>query len=396
MCVSIAQAQTDTDLIIERDFFSSQGELLSQGMDSLTLIIAAQNQEIILQKQAINELNQEIVALKQQYAADSLSLAERIEDMEDEKLSLEQLNDTLQKINEEFRTQLNDKNRLLEEKIKILQQKEILFAEKEQVYKDAISTSNVDRAKIEGLLNAKNESIAGKEKEIAYLAKNINDKEKDISNKDKQLSLAMSEKDKYSQMTDTLREKLVTAEKELLKINEELKYTKKRADEAEAKIAQATSRKKKVRVIQGISMRFYPIPEWDIMPFRGDDGALHNKIINRNDGFVEFDFITGASVMLFDFTKKDARFSHDLGLYVGFGGQNLFKNFYFGANYKFLDFFHLTVGVNVAQYQLLADDYKVGMQLPDGFAMQFKKQWKVTPFISLSLDLEFLSYIGKK
>ncbi|MDR0790521.1 MAG: hypothetical protein LBO06_06975 [Bacteroidales bacterium] len=364
LIASVAKAQEGLDSIIETEFLKAQITLLSDEIDSIKVIISTQK--------------------------------EQISRMESEKYALQRINDTLELINGEFRTQLNDKNLLLEEQIKVLQQKEILFAEKELLYKEAISNSNIDKVKIEGSLQAKNASIAGKEKEIEYLEKSIGDKEKSIGEKDRQLSVATSEKDKYSQMTDTLREQLVIAEKELLKINEELKYTKKRADEAEAKIAQAVSRKKKVRVIQGISMRFYPIPEWDIMPFIDTDGKLHNKIVNRNDGFVEFDFVTGASVMLLDFNKPNDRFSSDLGLYVGFGGQNLFKNFYVGANYKFLDFFHLTCGLNIAQYHLLADDYKVGMQLPDGFAIQTKKQWKVTPFISLSLDLEFLSYIGKK
>ncbi|MDR1847419.1 MAG: hypothetical protein LBR17_04815 [Bacteroidales bacterium] len=302
----------------------------------------------------------------------------------------------LKKINEELRTQLNEKTNLLEEQIRVLHQKETLFTEKEQVYKEAINNSNIDKAKVEGLLATKNESIAGKEKEIIYLEKSITDKDKNIAEKDRQLFVATTEKDKYSQMTDTLREKLVTAEKELLKRDEELKYTKQRASEAEAKIAQATNRKKKVRVIQGISMRFYPIPEWDIMPYLDENKNLHNQIINRNDGYVEFDFITGASVMLFDFTKPNSKFSSDLGFYVGFGGQNLFKNFYTGASYKFLDFFHLTAGINIAQYQVLAGNQYEGYPLEGAEQIQLKKQWKVTPFISLSLDLDFLSYIGKK
>ncbi|MDR1726174.1 MAG: hypothetical protein LBR28_07280 [Bacteroidales bacterium] len=358
------KAQETLDSIIETEFLKSQISLLSEEIDSLKNSIAEQKNYI--------------------------------KKMESEKYVLQHINDTLEHINEEFRTQLNEKSHLLEEQIKVLQQKEILFAEKEQLYREAINNSNIDRAKLEGSLQAKNASIEGKEKEIRYLEQSINDKEKNISDKDKQLTVATTEKDKYSQLSDTLREKLVTAEKELLKMNEELKYTKQRAAEAEAKIAQATNRKKKVRVIQGISMRFYPIPEWDILPFLDENKQLHNRIINRNNGKVEFDFVTGASVMLFDFTKTNARFSHDLGFYVGFGGQNLFKNFYTGISYKFLDFFHLTAGVNVAQYKVLADNQYEGYVLDGVEKIETVNQWKVTPFISLSLDLEFLSYIGKK
>ena len=64
------------------------------------------------------------------------------------------MNDTLTVVNNEINKQLSEKNALLEEKIRILQQKEILFAEKEQLYKEAISNSNVDKAKVEGLVEA--------------------------------------------------------------------------------------------------------------------------------------------------------------------------------------------------------------------------------------------------
>lgn len=306
------------------------------------------------------------------------------------------MNDTLTVVNNEINKQLSEKNALLEEKIRILQQKEILFAEKEQLYKEAISNSNVDKAKVEGLVEAKNASIEGKDKEISLLQKSINEKENHISTKDMQLKQMSAERDKYFMMSDTLREQLKEAQIVILKREEELKYTKKRAEEAEAKVERATGRKKKVRVIQGLAMHFSPMPDWIIRPRINPAGEYKNFIENANAGTVDFDLVVGASVMLLDLTKNGEKFTQDLGIYVGFGGNNLFKNFYLGPSYKFLDFFHLSVGVKMAQYTVLADDYKVGDELPVGWAIPTAKKWIITPYISLSFDLDFISYIGKK
>lgn len=337
-------------------------------------------------------LRLEIETLKEE----AQKLNTQVEKLKQRNKELHLINDTLTVVNNEIKQQLNDINTLLEEKIRILQQKETLFAEKEQLYKDAISNSNIDKAKVEGLVEAKNASIEGKDREISLLQKSINEKETHISTKDRQLEAISEERDKYFKMSDTLRESLKAAQIVIMQREEELKYTKKRAEEAEAKVAAATGRKKKVRVIQGLAMRLYPTPDWDIMPRSLGDGQYDNIIVNRNSGSVDFDLIVGASLMLWDLSKHSEKFTQDLGIYVGFGGNNLFKNFYIGPSYKFLDFFHLSAGVNVAQYTLLAEGYEEGKPLPPGWSIQTTKQWKVTGFISISFDLDFISYIGKK
>lgn len=325
-----------------------------------------------------------------------VGLNESIDALKNRNKELHLINDTLTVVNNEINKQLSEKNALLEEKIRILQQKEILFAEKEQLYKEAISNSNVDKAKVEGLVEAKNASIVGKDKEISLLQKSINEKENHISTKDMQLKQMSAERDKYFMMSDTLREQLKEAQIVILKREEELKYTKKRAEEAEAKVERATGRKKKVRVIQGLAMHFSPMPDWIIRPRINSAKEYKNFIENANAGTVDFDLVVGASVMLLDLTKNGEKFTQDLGIYVGFGGNNLFKNFYLGPSYKFLDFFHLSIGVKMAQYTVLADDYKVGDELPVGWAIPTAKKWIITPYISLSFDLDFISYIGKK
>lgn len=340
----------------------------------------------------ISVLRFEIDSLHQ----DIFDLNQKNEELLDRNKELLLVNDTLTVVNKEIQQQLQEKNNLLEDKIKLLQQKEILFAEKEQVYKEAISSSNVDKAKIEGLLEAKNVNLEGKDKEIQLLQKSINEKENYISTKDMQLQNISAERDKYFQMSDTLREKLKAAEIVIMQREEELKYTRQRAEAAEERVLIATNRKKKVRVIQGMAMRLYPTPEWSIQPRLRQDGATENTILNKNSGSVEFDLVVGASLMLWDLSHYSEKFSQDLGLYVGFGGNNIFKNFYMGPSYKFLDFFHLTAGLNIAQYEVLATPWQEGDVLPGGWSIPTTKEWKITAFISLSFDLEFISYIGKK
>lgn len=363
-------------LLILLPFFAKSQEMYVE--DSLEF-------EIGVLRLEIDKLHEEIA-----------NLTQRNEKLRNRNKELLLTNDTLTVVNSEIQKQLQEKNTLLEDKIKLLQQKEILFAEKEQVYKDAISSSNVDKAKVEGLLEAKNANLEGKDREIQLLQKNINEKENYISTKDAQLQNISAERDKYFRISDTLREKLKAAEIVIMQREEELKYTRQRAEAAEEKVTLATNRKKKVRVIQGMAMRLYPTPEWTIQPRVANNGVTQNTILNKNSGSVDFDLIVGASMMLYDLTKPNGKFSQDIGLYVGFGGNNLFKNFYVGPSYKFLDFFHLTAGVNIAQYEVLADGWSEGDVLPDGWAIQTTREWKVTAFISLSFDLDFISYIGKK
>ena len=228
------------------------------------------------------------------------------------------------------------------------------------------------------------------------------------------------EKEKYQRQNDSLRLRLNETEKTIIRTNEELKYTQQRAKDAEARISNATARKKKVCAIQGIAMKTFRTPSWSLAPDKiiDEDGnaRVGYKIVNKNGGEVEFDYTAGAYVMLWDLTRKhkvietdtlnkkhleikkfDQDFSYSIGLYVGFGGSNLFKNFYVGPSFKFLDFFHLTAGVNVCEYEMLTGTYQEGDELPAGFSLtdQISKVWKPKPFVSLSFDLDFISYIKK-
>lgn len=238
------------------------------------------------------------------------------------------------------------------------------------------------------------------EKEVFYreiLSANGVDKEK-----------LEAERNYYIRVVDSLRSIVRVAEIEAVRKEEANKYLAERARAAEEKVAIATNRKKKVRPIQGVAMRFYRTPQWEIRL----DANGNRRIANRNAGNIEFDYVTGASVMLWDMTryfnkshtlkageipKFDQDFAYDLGLYVGFGGSNLFKNFYVGASFRFVDFFYITAGFNVAEYQVLAEGRNASDVLIYGESIDdvTARAWLLKPFVSLSIDLDFLSYIKK-
>lgn len=267
--------------------------------------------------------------------------------------------------------------------IKVLQDKLSLAEEKDQFYKSILSNSGVDKNKLE------------------------------------------ADRDHYRRAVDSLNALVRSCELDNVRKDEANKYLAQRAKEAEGKVNEATNRKKKVRAIQGIAMRFYRTPNYEVRlsPILDANGAhtgSYDKILrNRNAGNMEFDFVTGASVMLWDLTqyfnrdhqskeladgkiktpeirKFDQDFAYDLGIYVGFGGSNLFKNFYLGPSFRFVDFFYFTAGINIAEYTVLVSGYQDGSKLiSETIDDVTAKSWLVKPFISMSIDLDFLSYIKK-
>lgn len=335
--------------------------------------------------------------------------------------------DSLLITNERFQKELQEKNALLESQVKAMQEKESLFAEKEELYRKAITSNDIDKAKFEGEIQSKNISIEAKAREIAYLQRDLDAKAQTLTAQKEDYERLTKERDRYLHIVDSLRQLVRAAELENVRKDEANKYLAQRAKEAEEKVSAATNKKKKVRPIQGVAMRFYRTPEWELYlnPRRDADGnltgAYDKSVRNRNSGKVEFDFVTGASVMLWDMTpifnaprqpdttsvlaragmkelpKFDQQFAYDLGFYVGFGGSNLFKNFYIGPSFRFMDFFYVTMGVNIAEFEELDSQYDENTIIDPNLNLAniTTKLWKVTPYISFNLDLDFLSYIKK-
>ena len=327
--------------------------------------------------------------------------------------------DSLLITNERFQKELQQKNDLLEQQVRAMQEKEQLFSEKEELYKAAVANSNTDKAQLEWEVQNKNISIEAKAREISYLQRDIDAKTQTLTAQKEDYDRLTRERDRYRQLVDSLRAQVRSAELENVRKEEANKYLQQKAKEAEEKQQILTSKKKKVRPIQGIAMRMFRTPDWEIIltPEVIDGSTTYVKTArNRNAGNVEFDFVTGASVMLWDLTRYfdgsardtsrtilaaaprfDQTFAYDIGFYVGFGGTNLFKNFYVGPSFRFMDFFYLTLGVNLCEYELLDERYSQGQQIDSGLTLDniTAKAWKVKPFIAFNIDLDFLSYIKK-
>ena len=336
--------------------------------------------------------------------------------------NLVMLKDSLIAINDLYQREVQEKDSLMSEQMAAIKEKDRLVAEKEDLYRKAMTNSSIDQAKWEGELKAKEASIDAISREIAYLQKDIDAKELTLKSQRENYEHLLTEKEYYRHLVDSLQKRVNAVEFENIRKQEENKYLAQKAKDAEEKAAITLNKKKKVRPIQGIAMRFFRTPDWDIRltPILAADGSYtgtYNKVIrNRNAGDIEFDFVTGASVMLWDLTnyfnskpekdsssrlpelpRFDQKFNYDLGIYVGFGGSNLFKNFYIGPSFRFVDFFYITVGVNICEYEVLAEGYQPNQTLDYNLTLDdiTSKSWLVKPFISLSIDLDFLSYIKK-
>ncbi len=141
-----------------------------------------------------------------------------------------------------------------------------------------------------------------------------------------------AERNYYIHMVDSLRAIVRIAEIEAVRKEEANKYLEERAKAAEERLVKTNSKKKKIRPIQGVALRFYRAPDWEIRLKSGATSGTYDKYIsNRNAGVVDFDYVTGASVMLWDMTpyfnkdhnigsngksikRFDQEFNYDLGI----------------------------------------------------------------------------------
>lgn len=414
-----AQAQVDTVSLDDNTSLQTPFAAPQMSNDSI-----AHNQGILSTYTAVQPRWEDSVMLLKRAMLDMQHFQVQLEN---EKQALQKrneqlisLNDSLVASNDHYQQSLQEKNQMLENKIQILQEKEQLVAEKDALYRKALVSSSLDSAKYSYEMLAKEASIEAKVREIELLQRNIDDRDASLKDEKASYERLVAERQQCMHMVDSLREIVVAVEKENVRKQEENKYLAQKAKDAQDQVNAATNRKKKVRPVQGIAMRFFRTPDWNIRLTAVEDAqgnaSYARQIWNRNSGSIEFDYITGASVMLWDlskyfnqkpdsaqmattldFRKFDQQFAYDLGVYVGFGGTNLFKNFYIGPSFRFMDFFYLVAGVNICEYEMLSQGFKDGQNLLAGETLDniVTKAWLVKPFVGLSIDLDFLSYIKK-
>ena len=291
--------------------------------------------------------------------------------------------------------QLQVLNTTLEQKITQLLAKELQLKDCLSTLREVKLEASVSEAKLEGKNNVTDTKVEAKDREIAYQQETIKEKERIINEKTTELASINREKTNSIRLIDSLARILNARELELSKVNDRLKMIESEYNEIIAQRTASQNRKKKIRIVQGAAIKFFRTPNWQSAPQSSTSTATY-VITNKNSGLVEFDYITGVSISLYDLGNIGDKYTYDAGLYLGFGGSNLFKNFYIAPSVKAFDFFHFMLGLNFAEYEKLKSGFHEGDPFDPGRTIPTVKQWKATGFFGMTIDFELLSNISKK
>ncbi len=315
---------------------------------------------------------------------------------------LQHKNEILRPLNQELSLQIKNlqnkidsQSNMLNKQIRIIKEKEQLFKEKELIYQNAIQETKIDLVKLEGQLQSKSSEISGKEREIELLAESISDRKEAIKEKNREIQLIRHKRESANIQLDTLRDYLKETQMTLALTKEKLKYANKEIVQLKQKIESMTQKDKKIRIVQGIGIRNFRNPQYNLQP-ESSENPDNYVISNENAGSYEFDFITGASFKLIELNKKDAKFKSDAGFFIGFGGKNLFKNFYIGPNVKLFDVIHINAGINISEFKLLKSGFSEGDRVDQGATIPTVSQWKISPYFGLTFDLSLITSIAGK
>jgi hypothetical protein len=286
-------------------------------------------------------------------------------------------------------------NTELEAKLQLLRDKEFQLNDCQVKLRDAQSAASLDQAKLSGKLDVNNTRVEAKDHEIEYLKESLKEKDRIISEKTAELSNYYKDKSNSLRIIDSLSRELNTSQLQLVKVTERLSIIEGQYNQMIAQQTAAANKKKKIRFVQGVALKSYRTPDWQLAPQSSSTTSVY-VITNKNGGKVEFDYITGVSLSLYDLTKPDGKYTYDAGMFLGFGGTNLFKNFYIAPSFKSFDFFHFMMGINIAEYNQLQNGFKEGDVLPPGMSIPTVKEWKANLFFGMTVDFELLSNITKK
>jgi hypothetical protein len=283
----------------------------------------------------------------------------------------------------------------LEAKLQLLREKEFQLNDCQIKLREAQSAASLNQARLEGRIDVNVTKVEAKDREIAYLQESIKEKDRIISEKSAELATYYRDKSNSLRVIDSLARTLNSRELELVKVTERLKIIESQYNAMLEQRTAAQNKKKKVRFVQGVGLKNYRTPDYQLAPQSSATTATY-VITNKNAGNIEFDYITGVSLSLYDLSPPDGKYTYDAGLFVGFGGTNLFKNFYVSPSFKAFDFFHFMIGLNIAEYQQLQSGFNEGDELPPGMSIPTVKEWKANLFFGMTIDFELLSNIPKK
>lgn len=380
-----AQQDTDdkTDSIYAARLMEQNLELFSQ-VDSLNLLIKGFKNNNTIQNKEVDSLQKVISQLQ----ADMAMAVIKSDTLAQQRLRVKQeLLDVKQ--------QMLTLSTTLEQKLQLLRDQEFQLSDCKIKLREAQLAASLDQAKLEGKNNVNTTKVEAKDREIAYMQESIKEKDRIISEKTTELAGYYKDKSTSLRIVDSLARQLNASELELAKVRERLNIIEGQYNKMISTQTEATNRKKKIRFVQGAALKFYRTPDWQLAPQSSSTTAVY-VISNKNAGKIEFDYITGVSLALYDLSKPDSKYTSDVGMFLGFGGTNLFKNFYMAPSYKAFDFFHFMIGMNVAEYQQLKQGFNEGDVLPPGMSIPTVKQWKANIFFGMTLDFELLSNITKK
>jgi hypothetical protein len=283
----------------------------------------------------------------------------------------------------------------LETKLQLLREKEFQLNDCQIKLREAQSAASLNQARLEGRIDVNATKVEAKDREIAYMQETIKEKDRIIAEKTTELNNYYRDKSNSLRVVDSLARALNARELELVKVSERLKLIEAQYNTMVEQRTAAQNKKKKVRFVQGVGLKNYRTPDYQLAPESSATTATY-VIVNKNAGSIEFDYITGVSLSLYDLSKPDGKYTYDAGLFLGFGGTNLFKNFYVSPSFKAFDFFHFMIGMNIAEYQQLQTGFNEGDELPPGMSIPTVKEWKANLFFGLTVDFELLSNIPKK
>lgn len=358
-------------------------ELYNQ-VDSLNQLIKGFKSRNIVANKQVDSL-QVVIA---QIRADMVLAVTKTDTLESQRLRVKQ---ELLSVKQQMLTT----STALEQKLQLLRDQEYQLNDCKIKLREAQLAASLDQAKLEGKNNVNSTKVEAKEREIAYMQESIKEKDRIISEKTLEMTTYYKDKSTSLRVADSLARALNAKELELVKVTERLRIIEGQYNEMVAVKTDAQNKRKKIRFVQGVALKFYRTPDWQLAPESSSTTAVY-VISNKNGGKVEFDYITGVSLALYDLTKPDSKYTSDAGMFLGFGGNNLFKNFYIAPSYKAFDYFHFIIGLNIAEYQQLKVGFKEGDKLSPGMSIPTVKEWKANIFFGMTIDFELLANITKK
>jgi hypothetical protein len=358
-------------------------ELYNQ-VDSLNLLIKGYKSSNEKQDKQVDSLRKAIA----QILADQAMAVTKADTLASQRLKLKQ---ELLDVKQQMLTISTE----LEQKLQLLRDQEFQLTDCKIKLREAQMAASLNEAKLEGKNNVNSTKVEAKDREIAYMQESIKEKDRIISEKTAELTKYYSDKSISLRIVDSLSRTLNARELELVKVTERLNIIEGQYNKMIATQTEATNKRKKIRFVQGVALKFYRTPDWQLAPQSSATTAVY-VISNKNGGKVEFDYITGVSLALYDLSKPDDKYTSDIGMFLGFGGTNLFKNFFMAPSVKAFDFFHFMIGMNVAEYNQLKSGFNEGDVLPPGMSIPTVKEWKANLFFGMTLDFELLSNITKK